>query len=608
MALGHSRLAIIDLSPTGSQPMTSHCGRYVISFNGEIYNFASLRERLTGYGKKFRGTSDTEVALAAISHWGLTGALERFNGMFAFALWDGHKRRLSLIRDRLGEKPLYFGRAGAALIFGSELKALRAYRGLTLSIDRVALAELLRFGYISAPRSIYAGIEKLSPGCVMHVDVGSGRVEPPQAFWSLSQIAARKSNNLLEAAADLQVEGLREVLLDAVNLRMVADVPLGAFLSGGVDSSLITAMMQAQSSAPVRTYSIGFGEVGFDESGHARAVARHLGTDHTEFQVTSTDALELVPRIPEIYDEPFADPSQLPTILVCALARRHVTVALTGDGGDELFAGYRRYASTERIWGAVRRLSPAARRQLSAALQWPSAETWDVAGRALQRVGLPVDGRLGERVRRVADVVEATDSQDLYRRMMSKWQQPTDLVLGTNGLEAACRGHNLAAGDLLESMLLSDAVTYLPDDILVKVDRASMASSLECRVPLLDHRVVEYAWRMPTVVLRRGGQGKWPLRRLLDTYVPRALVERPKQGFDVPLGQWLRGPLREWAGDLLSTSRLERQGYLDARPIAQRFAEHVSGRQNWQGHLWHVLMFEAWLERHEIQPATRSPE
>jgi asparagine synthase (glutamine-hydrolysing) len=549
--------------------MTSHCGRYVIAFNGEIYNHAPLRKELRG--RSFRGHSDTEVLLAAISEWTVEGALPRLNGMFAFAVWDADQRVLTLVRDRIGEKPLYYGFAGADFIFGSELKALRVHPRFDASINAAAVAELLRLSYIPAPYSIYAEIVKLPPGHTVRVEVGDRlRVTAPGKYWSLDEEESPRQH----LDREMLVQELDELLRESVRLRMVADVPLGAFLSGGIDSSTITALMQAQSNQPVKTFSISFNESGFDEAHHARRVANALGTSHAEFAFTPKDALALVPDLPLVYDEPFADTSQLPTMLLCRVARREVTVALSGDGGDELFGGYRRYKWAVPLWRAMK-LSPSPGRRAA-------AKGLEVLSRSSH---LPWGPDVAAVIGKAARIARARNFADFQERIVSLRNVP---------VSAADDG---AAGRSLgDRMLLADTRQYLPDDILVKVDRASMAVSLECRLPLLDHRIAEWAWHIPASTKLRGRRGKWLLRGLLSKYVSPELYDRPKQGFGLPLAQWLRGPLREWASDLLSPARLANDELIDAAPVQRMWNEHRTRARDWQYQLWPILMFEAWRD------------
>jgi asparagine synthase (glutamine-hydrolysing) len=601
LALGHRRLSIIDLSPEGHQPMASREGRYIISFNGEIYNFRELRAELEAYGARFRGQSDTEVMLAAIERGGIGRAVRQFTGMFAFALVDRLENRLHLVRDRLGEKPLYYGWSGDVLLFGSELKALRAHPAWRGEIDRGALALFLRHGYIPAPYSIYTGIRKVLPGTVLTFEIGTPRSEPNEAaYWSAQDVTETGIATGWSGSDTELLEELDRVLRETVRREMIADVPLGAFLSGGVDSSLVVALMQAESTRPVRTFTIGFDEPEYNEAGHAKAVARHLGTDHTELYVRPAEALAVVPTLPTLYDEPFGDSSQIPTFLVSQLARRHVTVSLSGDGGDELFGGYDRYFLARRVWSLLRIVPRSGRRALAGAIRSVAPARWD---RALSLAGLfqrPRAARrvTGDRLHKVAQILSLDTQEAMYLDFMSHWRAPAGMTLG--GVEpptALTDPKRWAEVDgLLARMMYLDLVMYLPDDILVKVDRASMGVSLESRAPFLDHRVVEFAWRIPPRLRVRDGRGKWPLRQLLQRYVPDALVNRPKMGFGVPIDHWLRGPLRDWAAALLDQSRLRREGYFDPQPIEQKWREHQNGSRNWHYLLWDVLMFQAWLE------------
>lgn len=608
IALGHRRLSIVDLSPEGHQPMASASGRYVMAFNGEVYNHNRLRPELLAAGARFRGHSDTEVMLAAIEHWGLEQALARFIGMFALALWDRQTRALTLVRDRLGIKPLYYGWAGGVFVFGSELKALTAIPGFVNPVDRGAVALQLRHSYIPAPHSIYRDIHKLMPGTVLRVDESlartpmdiEGLASLAHVYWSARSVAEAGVGCRLDLADDEAATELEGVLRDAVALRMEADVPLGAFLSGGVDSSLVVALMQAQSSRPVQTFSIGFREAEYNEAPYAGAVARHLGTDHHEFYVTSQDALDVVPRLPKIFDEPFSDSSQIPTYLVSQMARKQVTVSLSGDGGDELFSGYNRHFLGLKLWQSLDRLPRPVRSGLAVALR--SAPRLSARLMELGMPLLPASLRVknpADKIDRLKTLLSTASLDALYMGLVSHWPQPAGMVLGANGEpHTALTDPRRQAGlrDPVERMMFSDLVSYLPDDILTKVDRASMAVSLEARVPLLDHRVVELAWRLPMRQKVRAGQGKWLLREVLYKYVPKALIERPKQGFGVPIERWLRGPLRDWAESLLDERRLREEGYFDPTPIRNMWTEHVSGRANEHYRLWDVLMFQAWLD------------
>ena len=595
IALGHRRLAIVDLSPLGQQPMVSASGRYWLVFNGEIYNYRVLRETLHSQGAEFRGHSDTEVLLALIERNGFEAALRQCVGMFAIVLWDRHTGRLALARDRFGEKPLYLGRCDGGLAFASELSALRTLPGVSSEIEPAALAAYLRHGYVPAPMSMLRDVVKLEPGMIATFSTPDVNRAQFSRYWSVRDSALTGLATPPAGTDAHRVTHLDTLLRGAVADQMVADVPLGAFLSGGIDSSLIVALMQAQSARPVRTFTIGFRESAFDEAPHAEAVARHLGTEHTTLFVTAQDALDVIPRLPSIYNEPFADSSQIPTVLVSQLAREHVTVALSGDGGDELFGGYSRYPLAMRAWPRLARMPYSMRRATSAMVTSVGARTWN---RALGPVGLASRGVTGDRMHKLATLIETRNFPDFYRNLVSAWRRPQDLLPGVIERDTAIRDpFTPGRGGLLADMMFRDQVSYLPDDILVKVDRAAMAASLETRAPLLDHRVAEFAWRLPQSCWQRDGQGKWIVRQVLDRYVPRALIDRPKQGFGVPIAEWLRGPLRDWADDLLSPDALRQDGIFRPEPVLQTWKEHRSGTRNWAPSLWHLLMFQAWRRR-----------
>lgn len=601
IALGHRRLSIVDLSPSGHQPMHSACGRYVIVFNGEIYNFKILRKELEAFGHKFQGHSDTEVMLSAISRWGLESAVKRFIGMFAFALWDKREHRLHLARDRLGEKPLYYGWMGKTFLFGSELKALRAHPDFREEINRDALALYLRHNYVPGPYSIYKGIYKLPPGTILTLNRADGISTPaPIPYWSAREVAEQGIARPFTGSVEEAITQLDTLLREAVKMRMEADVPLGAFLSGGVDSSLVVALMQAQSDIPIKTFSIGFHESEYNEANHAKAVAQHLGTDHTELYITPEQAMAVIPRLPTLYDEPFADSSQIPTYLVSELARRYVTVSLSGDGGDELFAGYKRYFLGQSIWNKIGWMPKRMRHAASGMLTTISPQTWTSIFQKMKPV-LPEKIKQqnpGDKLHKLSEILDVDDPETMYRRLVSHWKDPSSIVLGACELPTAFTDRSRWADlpDFTQRMMFLDTVTYLPDDILVKVDRASMGVSLEARVPLLDHRVMEFAWRLPMSMKIRNGQSKWLLRQVLYKYVPRELIERSKMGFGVPIDSWLRGPLREWAEVLLDEKRMHEEGFFNPAPIREKWAEHLSGKRNWQYYLWDVLMFQAWLD------------
>lgn len=597
IALGHRRLAVIDLSAAGSQPMQSASGCSVIAYNGEIYNTDELRQRLEGQGRRFRGTSDTEVLVEACEAWGVQRAVEQAIGMFAFAFWDDASRRLTLVRDRLGIKPMYWGRSGGVLFFGSQPKAFAAHPKWQPAVDLEALTLFLRHGYVPAPYSIYRGIEKLPPGCLVEIEAGA---EPRRRrYWDLRAVARAGLKRRGVLGDGDAMAALDELLRDAVRRRMVADVPLGAFLSGGIDSSTVLALMQAQAERPVRSFTIGFEDETLNEAPYARAVAARLGTDHTEMVISTERALAVLPQLAERYDEPFADSSQMPTLLLSELARRDVTVALSGDGGDELFAGYMHHRSCNTLARLFRGWPPVARSVAAGALQLLSPAAWDALAKAVPAPLRPA--RTGARAHRLADLLRCADDDDAYRRAISKWRTPEQLVRG--GREpagvAADRSIRREIPAFLDRMQFYDTTTYLPDDILAKVDRASMAVGLEVRVPLLDHRVVEFSWQLPAAMRIRRGQSKWLLRQVLADYVPPALTERPKAGFEVPLGEWLRGELRDWAAPLLAEDRLHQGGYIVPAPVRQAWSALCAGEagsEHLEGQVWSVLMFEAWRE------------
>ena len=600
IALGNRRLAIIDVSPAGHQPMASADGRYVIAYNGEVYNHRELAERLRQQGVTLRGHSDTEVLVEGFARWGVAATLRDCEGMFALGLWDRQQRTLTLVRDRLGIKPLYWGRAGRAVLFGSELKALRCHPDWQPAVDPDSLASFLRFGYVPAPHSIYRGVHKLEPGIML--TLGAGGEPRLERYWDVRQVVAdgRRDTGGAEDETALLSE-LERTLRRAVRNEMESDVPLGAFLSGGIDSSLVTALMQAQSMRPIKTFTIGFTAAGFDEARHAKRVAAHLGTEHTELYVEEREAREVIPSLPTWYDEPFADSSQIPTQIVSRLARQHVTVALSGDGGDELFAGYTRYRWGERIERAF--AAPDTLRRGTAGLVGLLSE--DIV-RGLARVA---PSRLRpslpeQKAQKLAALLREDDADAAYRRLVSLWPKPERLVplAGAARDELQDQPLRQRVPNFTERMMLLDTLTYLPDDLLTKVDRASMSVSLEARVPLLNHRVVECAWRLPLDMKLRRGETKWALRRILERHVPRALIERPKQGFAIPLAAWLRGPLRAWADDLLAADALG-GGWLDPQPITRYWREHRSGERDWSAGLWAVLMFQSWLAQADTAAA-----
>jgi asparagine synthase (glutamine-hydrolysing) len=603
LALAHRRLSIVDLSAAGHQPMHSACGDYVFVFNGEIYNHLALRKELEVLGvvQSWRGHSDTETVLAGISYWGVKATIQKCIGMFAFALWDKKNRTLTLGRDRLGEKPLYYGWQGDAnvFLFGSELKALKAHPAFNATINRNALALFMRHSYIPAPYSIWQNIYKLQPGCLL--TLSNHQKEPViDSYWSGKQVVENSLNSPFTGTPEQAVSKLEAILHDAISQQMLADVPLGAFLSGGVDSSTIVALMQAQSNQPVRTFSIGFNEAQYNEAEHAKAVAKHLGTQHTELYVTADDALNVIPNLPFLYDEPFSDCSQIPTFLLAKMARQHVTVALSGDAGDELFCGYNRYLIASKIWNKLSHLPVGLRRVISNGLTSISPNTWDCIASPLMGI-LPERFSLknfGDKLYKGAGVLSSQTSTDVYLNLVSHWHDPARLVLNSTEPKTVLTTPDIQPKTVtdVERMMALDMLTYLPDDILTKVDRAAMGVSLETRVPFLDHRVVEFAWQLPLEYKFRSGVGKWTLRQVLYRHVPKDLIERPKMGFGVPIDDWLRGPLRDWAESLLDENRLKSEGFFNVEMVRQKWDEHLSKKRNWQYHLWDVLMFQAWLQ------------
>lgn len=603
IALAHRRLSVLDLTPSGAQPMHSESHRYVIAFNGEIYNHLDLRRELeiSGAAPSWRGHSDTETLLAALGAWGIEAALKRCVGMFSFALWDRECHELTLARDRFGEKPLYYGWQGDSFLFGSELKSLAAHPAWHGEVDRDALALFIRYGYVPLPRSIWRGVSKLLPGSLLTLPLATPiGVVPALTFYWRAQDAANAGvrDDLDDKTA---ADELESRLCQAITGQMMADVPLGAFLSGGVDSSSVVALMQSQSARPVKTFTIGFSEGDYNEAEYAKAVAGHLGTEHTELYISPADAMAVISRLPDMYDEPFGDVSQIPTHLVAAMARQHVTVSLSGDGADELFGGYNRYFLGRSLWRGMSWMPLGLRHLVGYGITAVSPTRWDSLGRLLpRRFRQPM---VGDRAHKLASILAAASAEDVYRWLVSHERDPESIVV--DGRERRL-GHELWAdhemrflrrADFSERMMFNDLVGYLTDDILCKVDRAAMAASLETRVPFLDHRVAEFAWQLPLHMKIRDGQGKWLLRQVLYRYVPKALIERPKQGFGVPIDTWLRGPLREWAESLLDESRLRREGYLQPETVREKWREHLSGRRNWQYWLWNVLMFQAWHER-----------
>lgn len=600
VGLAHRRLSIIDLSDSGNQPMSSHSGRYVIAYNGEIYNFRELRSQLNKSKIQFSGNSDTELLLAVIDRWGLDRALETFVGMFAFALWDVEESVLTLVRDRMGEKPLYYGWQGDSFLFGSELKALRKHPSWKGDVDRNSLAQYLRYNYIPGSLSIHQNIKKLLPGHLIQIKRTDGKwkSEKERSWWSLRSHAGKEKNELFSGSDKEAIDELERLLSEAVTGQKIADVPIGAFLSGGVDSSTVVSIMQKLSNRPIRTFTIGYSEADYDESKYAGNVAKHLGTEHEEWIVTPRDAMSIIPSLPSMYDEPFADASQIPTALVSKLARRRVTVSLSGDGADELFGGYNRHFWAPSVARRIKSIPRFLRNFCAYAFSSVSPSNWDGIFSKIGKI-MPEKYYVrtpGEKIHKLVTLLSCNSDRDLYSRLVRAWQDPVPVIGGSS--RDTMEDHELLWTEdrsFAERMMLMDSVTYLPDDILVKVDRAAMSTSLETRIPFLDHRIVEFAISLPMDKKIRNGQGKWVVRGLLDRYVPKKLIERPKSGFAIPIHDWLRGPLRDWAEDLLSEKKLQEEGFFDVKPLRSVWKDHKSGKKNMQYYLWSVLMFQAWL-------------
>ncbi len=590
VSFGHQRLSVIDLSDTGKQPMHSQSGRYCIVYNGEIYNAGLLRKELIREGAGFRGSSDTEVLIELIARYSIYGAVKKLIGMFAFGVWDKQENVLYLVRDRLGIKPLYYYQHAELFLFASEMRSFQHHQVCDLKINRHALKTFMQFGYIKGPETIFKNVFKLEPGTVLKID--ASRQLSIQKFWDIDEVVAAMPQSGDNPDEREQILSLEALLEDAVKSRLVSDVPLGAFLSGGIDSSLVVALMQKNNTSCVKTFSIGFDDEKYNEAGYAKQVANRLNTEHSEFYISSPELLDTIPLLPDIYDEPFADPSQIPTYLVSKITRDHVTVALSGDGGDEIFAGYKRYRSAKQLYDAHGYLTPIGRFVLQTLIRSVSNGQWN---KLLDKFHVR---HAGDKLYQLADLL-SDNKPELYSHMVSHWYQPDQLVLDdsqdyqySNQLVA---NRNLPG--LLEQMQYIDTTGYLPDDILTKVDRASMAVSLEARVPILDHRVVEMAWGLPLSMKYRNGQGKWVLRQILKQYIPESLINRPKMGFSVPLASWLRGPLKEWGETLIDKSRLDCQGYLNSTIVHEKWQQHQQGERNWQNQIWNVLMFQAWYER-----------
>ena len=602
IVMGHQRLSVIDLSPAGHQPMKSNSGRFILTYNGEIYNHLEIRKEIEeSFNVKWKGNSDTETLLEAIEFWGVEVTLKKIVGMFAFGLWDKKIRTLTLVKDRLGEKPLYFGWQGKGVnkvfLFGSELKALKIHPVFEGVINRNAVALQLRHNCIPAPYSIYKDIYKLLPGNFLQLnekDLKNGLLPRSKPYWSLVDIAINGVKRPLTSNLKDIKDELEQLFKASIKQQMISDVPLGAFLSGGVDSSTIVGMMQNLSSRPIKTFTIGFNEQNYNEANYAKEVSKHLGTDHTELNVSSQQALNVIPKLPLLYDEPFSDSSQIPTILISELAKKNVTVSLSGDGGDELFCGYNRYIKSNTLWKNLSLLPLPLRKGLGSIIESIPPLTWDKLSKFL-----PILNRypnFGDKMHKGANVLDSGDLYDFYYKLVSHWQNPTEVVLNSKEPNTFLTGFKPKLKELnnQQKMMVLDCISYLSDDILVKVDRAAMSTSLETRSPFLDHRIVEYVWKIPQKYKLRNGQSKWILREILYKYVPKKLIERPKMGFAAPIDTWLRGPLKDWAESLLNETRLRQEGYFNSDIIRNKWDEHLSGKKNWQHHLWNVLMFQSW--------------
>ena len=608
VSFGHQRLSIIDLSKAGHQPMQSYSGRYVLTYNGEIYNHLEIRKELNRINSniKWLSNSDTETLLESLEYWGVEVALKKLDGMFAFGVWDKKNHCLTLARDRIGEKPLYFGWQNKGdnkvFLFGSELKALKAHPDFSGEISRDSIALQLRYNYIPDPYSIYKDIYKLLPGHYLQLSeshLNKNLLSSQKPYWSSFQIAINGKENFLNTSDTEIKKELEQHLQSSIKKQMISDVPLGAFLSGGIDSSTVVALMQSQSNRPINTFTIGFSENDYNEAVYAKKIAQHLGTNHTELYVSSKTAMDVIPKLPSIYDEPFSDSSQIPTFLVSQLAAQNVKVALSGDGGDELFCGYNRYTISKKFWNILRLTPLVFRKILASGIQSISTQNWNKILKLLP--GLNQHTNLGDKIHKGANALNAKTIFELYHKLCSHWQNPTEVVINSEELDTLLNKSNPEIKKLnsQEQMMALDLITYLPNDILVKVDRAAMSSSLETRVPFLDHKLIEYVWKIPHSLKFRDGQGKWILKEILSQYVPKNLTERPKMGFGVPIDTWLRGPLKDWAENLLNEKRLQEEGYFNSKLVRHKWNEHLSGKRNWQYDLWDVLMFQAWIDENK---------
>ena len=602
--LGHQRLSIIELSSAGNQPMKSSSDRFVLTYNGEIYNHLQIRTKLQNSDKNIRwkGASDTETLLAAIEIWGIKITLQEIEGMFAFALWDKKERSLTLVRDRIGEKPLYYGfqnkQGNQVFMFSSELKALKAHPIFEGEIDKNVINLQLRHSCIPAPYSIYKNIYKLLPGNYLKLkdsDLKKGLIPASRNYWSLKEIAVNGNAKPIKLSeTDIQ-DDLESNLKNSIKKQIISDVPIGAFLSGGIDSSVVVALMQSQSNYPVKTFTIGFEDDNYSEAKYAKKISKHIGTDHTELYVSPKKALDIIPKLPLIYDEPFSDSSQIPTFLVSELAKKQVKVALSGDGGDELFCGYNRHLMSNKFENIINYMPLDLRKIISFLLKTISSKNWTKFSKILPGFNRHVN--LGDKIYKVANVISANSSHEIYHRLCSHWQNPSEIVKNSEEPKTLLSElkNNLKELNSQQQMMVMDFLTYLPDDILVKIDRAAMSSSLETRTPFLDHKLIEYVWKIPHQLKFRNNKGKWILRKILNKYIPKNLTERPKMGFAIPIDSWLRGELKDWAENLLNEKKLEQQGYFNSKLIRKKWIEHLSGKKNWQSDLWDVLMFQAWL-------------